>query len=277
MSDDQPAEVEKPASHDEQAAPSTAPEAQSQTAESSAAETPQVEEKSEKPNKVQERINQLTREKYELRQANADLDQRLKNLENPAPTENKPVPVAPKEDDFEHFSDYQAANSQFIAETASNAAFDRFTAQQQQAAQVTQQNERQQTLKSKQDSFNQNVDTKRANFKDFEDVAYGHPFMDGDLAEQIFDMGEKAPEVAYHLGSNLQEAERIFALTPVQRARELTKLEFQVEALAPKKVSGAPDPITPLGQTEAVGEIDPEKLTADEWLIWRRNKLEAKG
>ena len=50
--------------------------------------------------------------------------------------------------------------------------------------------------------FNDNLDTKRDHFMDFESVAYGHSFMDMDLAEQIFDM-DKGPEVAYHLPEQL--------------------------------------------------------------------------
>jgi len=133
------------------------------------------------------------------------------------------------------------------------------------------QNQRQEDVKTKKVAFEANLEGKRANFEDFEDVAYGHNFMDLDLAEQIFDM-EKGPEVAYHLGAHLDEAERIFALSPVQRARELTKLEFQVEALKPKMVSGAPDPISPLGNSETV-QTDPDKMTADEWRIWRNKQV----
>lgn len=273
MSDDTPAEVENTASHDEIVESSTTPEVQSTPAESSAAETP---EEPKKVNKVQERINQLTREKYEARQENAALAERIKALEaDPKPLKAPEVKAAPNEDDFNTHDEFETAKTQHIAETASNAAYDRITAENQVTAQAASQATQLEDRKVRKDSFDKNVEAKRANFQDFEEVAYNHPFMDTDLADQIFEM-DKGPEVAYHLGSNLEEAERIFALDPVRRARELTKLEFQVDALKPKVVSDAPDPITPLSGSESAGEKDPDSMTADEWSAWRYRNIEAK-
>lgn len=237
-----------------------------------AAETPPVEPK--KPNKVQERINQLTREKYEQKQENAELRERLDKLENAPKTPAESVITAPREEDFDDLPDYNAANAKFIGEAAAKAAHDTIIAANRVDAEEVAATQRRQEVKTKHEAFNVNLDAKRGNFEDFDEVAYGHNFMDGDLAEQIFEM-EKGPEVAYHLGSHLDEAARIFALNPVQRARELTKLEFQVEALAPKKVSDAPAPITPLGNSETV-EQDPDKMTADEWQQWEYNRVRAK-
>lgn len=264
MSEDLNAEIENNAGQDVIAESSTAPEV--------AAETP---EEPKKANKVQERINQLTRKNYEERQRVAELEARLSELEANKPQPKAPEITAPKEDQYENYEDYQAAQAKFVADTAANAAYDRITAENQAKTEEQKRLEREQVLQSKKKAFNDNVESKRANFENFEDVAYGHQFMDIDLAEQIFDM-EKGPEVAYHLGSHLDEAERIFALPPVQRARELTKLEFQVEALNPKKVSDAPDPITPLGSHETV-ERDPDKMTADEWQQWRHEQVMAKN
>ena len=258
-------------SHDDNAAPSPAPEVEATTennvdAEASATETP---EEVKKPNKVQERINQLTREKHELRQKNAEFEARLKTLETPATS--KLDLVAPDPDKFDTDQEYQTANAQYYADVSLKATNDRIDTQNQDLAQQ----KRQDSIQVKKTAFEANLAEKRGNFEDFEDVAYGHSFMDMELAEQLFDM-EKGPEVAYHLGSNLDEAERIFALAPVQRARELTRLEFQVEALKPKKVSDAPDPITTLGNSEAVDDVgvngDNIKDT-DEWQRWRNKKV----
>ena len=98
--------------------------------------------------------------------------------------------------------------------------------------------------------------------------------MSMDMAERLMDM-DKGPEVAYHLGSHLDEAERIFALDPINQAIELTKLEYKVEALAPKKVSDAPDPITPIGNAETVNKSE-DDMTDDEWLTWRNNQVNQK-
>lgn len=271
MSEDLTGEIEKTPSHDVNAESSPAPEAEVKPegqADASATETP---EQPKKPNKVQERINQLTREKYEQRQENADLKARLEKLEAVKPADQQPDLVAPNEDDFDSSPEYHAANAKFYAEVSSDAAKAQVTADNKNRDEETQQSQRDKDLEVKKAAFEKNLKAKRANFEDFDDVAYGHQFMDRDLAEQVFEM-EKGPEVAYHLGAHLDDAERIFLLSPVQRARELTKLEFQVEALVPKKVSDAPAPINPLGNSEQV-QTDPDKMTADEWQIWRNQQV----
>lgn len=272
MTDDLTGQIENSPSHDEQAASSTAPEAEVKPveggAEASATETP---EEPKKVNKVQERINQLTRKNHEEKQRNADLEARLAAIEANKPQEKAPELVAPNEDDFDSLQDYHTANAKYYADVSRQAATAEVTAADSANKAEAAQNKQQEAIKAKKKAFEANLEGKRANFEDFEDVAYGHNFMDQDLAEQIFDM-DKGPEVAYHLGAHLDEAERIFALPPVQRARELTKLEFQVEALKPKVVSDAPDPINPLGGSEKV-ETDPDKMTADEWRIWRNKQI----
>ncbi|MBL4664259.1 MAG: hypothetical protein JKY22_12075 [Flavobacteriaceae bacterium] len=228
-----------------------------------------------KVNKVQERINQLTREKYEARQETAALEERIKQLETNKPVTKEPEIVAPNEDDFDNHSKYQQANAKFVAETASNAAYDRISAENQVRDQANTETARQAELKTKKAGFDANLAEKRGNFEDFEDVAYGHQFMSIDMAERLFDM-DKGPEVAYHLGSNLDVAEKIFALPPIQQAIELTKIEFQVDALKPKLVSGAPDPITPLGSAEKVSK-DEDDMTDAEWLEARYAQINARN
>ena len=259
-------------STDDIAESSPAPDAE--VVETEAGSTEKTEES--KGNKVQERINQLTREKYEARQETANLKARLESLE----ADVKPVvqsdPPAPNENDFDTDEEFHQARDEHIAEVAANRAYQRLKTENESREQATQASERQVTIQSKRDSFEKVLESKRENFKDFEDVAYGHSFMDLDLAEQIFEM-DKGPEVAYHLGSHLDEAERIFALSPVQRARELTKLEYQVQELKPKVVSDAPDAINPLGGGSTSVDKDPDNMSADEWQQWEYNRMRAKS
>lgn len=259
--------------HDDNAAPSVAPEAETEQVEASAAESTEA---PKKRNGVQERINKLTTKNYEERQRNAQLEERIKTLESSQPaTPAEPDLAAPNEDDFNTHSEYQSANAKFVAEAASNAAYDRIRAEQDGVVKTNQRNEQQGEVLAKKKVFEDNVASKAANFQDFTEVVYGEDFgkfLDKDLAVQIFDIGEKAPEVAYFLATNLDVAARIHALNPVQRARELTKLEFQTEALNPKIVSDAPNPINTLGNSEVV-LTDPDKMSADEWRTWRNKQV----
>ena len=275
MSEDLTAEIENTAAEDVITDSSTVPGAEAKPegeAEASATETPEA---SKKVNPVQPRINQLIRDKYEKDQENAELRARLDKLEQAKPAAVDAVVNVPKEDDFEDYADFQAAQAKFVADTAANAAYDRIKAENQTSTEETAQETRRKEIEAKKSAFEEALESKRDNFQDFEEIAYMNPFMDMDLVDQIFGL-DKGIEVSYHLGANLDEAERIFKLPPVQRARELTKLEFQVEAVKPKKVSEAPDPITPLGGSEKV-EVDPDKMTADEWQQWEYDRQRAKG
>ena len=269
MSEEAAQELEQPASHDDNVASSPTPDAELKPEgqeEASATDSP---DEPKKPNKVQQRINQLTTKNYEEKQKNASLEARIKELES---NTEKPKPdlVAPSSDDFDSEQEYQTANAQYYADVSLKATNDRIDTQTREAAQQT----RQDSIQAKKSAFDENVSTKRDNFQDFEDVAYGHNFMDMDLAEQIFDM-DKGPEVAYYLGSNLDEAERIFSLSERDRTRELTRLEYKVEALSPKRVSDAPDPIKPLGGSEVVDNVgkDGANLSTDEWQAWRNQQV----
>jgi chromosome segregation ATPase len=76
---------------------------------------------------------------------------------------------------------------------------------------------------------------------------------------------DAAAKLLHHLGQDLDEASRIASLPPVQMARELTKLEFKLaQAPAPKPVSKAPAPITPIG-SGGTTTFDPAKLSDAEW------------
>lgn len=77
-------------------------------------------------------------------------------------------------------------------------------------------------------------------------------------------------KLIYHLGTDLDEAARIAALPPVQMARELTRLEFKLaQPAAPKPVSKAPAPITPIGSGGVSAPGLRDDLPIDEWM--RRN------
>ena len=81
------------------------------------------------------------------------------------------------------------------------------------------------------------------------------------------DVGAK---LLHHLGTDLDEAARIASLPPVQMARELTRLEFKLsQPAAPKPVSKAPAPITPLGSS-ATNDVDPARMSDAEWYAHRQ-------
>jgi hypothetical protein len=247
----------------------------STTTEETSTEEVSASEEEPKKNGVQKRINQLTRERYEAKQRADELEKRLSELESKPKEVTTETKVAPKEDDFDTDAEFQQASAKFIADTAAEAALSKLRSENETKTTQSKEAEKQAEIATKKEKFEANVESKRSSFEDFDEVAYGHQFMDLGMAEMIFDMDKKGPEVAYHLGTHQDEAAKIFSLPPVQRAIELTKLEFQVKALEPKLISDAPDAIKPLGGSEKIEE-DPDKMTADQWQQWEYNRLRAK-
>jgi hypothetical protein len=240
--------------------------------ESGATET---QEEVKKPNPVQERINKLTREKYEARQKAEEYERRLKELEAKIPQQKAQEMAAPNEGDYQRYSDYQAAQADYIAKRAAAEAYARVAAETRSKEEAGAIAAKQESFNAKKASFDQKLEAKRGQFQDFEEIAYGHQFISETMAARIFD-SEKGPEIAYHLGSHLDEAERIFKLDPISQAVELTKLEYQVKTLTPKRVSGAPDPITPIGSKESVQKSE-ANMTDEEWIKWRYQQLNARN
>ena len=81
---------------------------------------------------------------------------------------------------------------------------------------------------------------------------------------------EKGPELAYHLGTHLDEADRISRLPVHLQARELVLLESRLQKVAANKVTNAPEPTKPISGKSAQPSNDPSKMTMDEWMAWRQ-------
>jgi hypothetical protein len=64
---------------------------------------------------------------------------------------------------------------------------------------------------------------------------------------QAIQYSEIGPDLAYHLGANPKEAERISRLPPILQAKEIGKLEAKLATNPPvKKTTSAPTPISPI-------------------------------
>jgi hypothetical protein len=89
---------------------------------------------------------------------------------------------------------------------------------------------------------------------------------------------ENPHKVLHYLGSNPDEAAKLRALDKVQLARELTKLEFKLNQPKSVSISNAPPPIKPINGV-AKGEIDilnpPKDMSMEEWVAANRKRRQA--
>ena len=138
------------------------------------------------------------------------------------------------------------------------------------AAKAVETAEVQKAQTTEQEAFAKQVDKALEKYPDFEEVAFTHPFMTDDMAK-VIRASPVATDLAYHLGKNLEEAERISSLSPVQQIRELVKLEVKLDnAPAKPKVSAAPAPIKPVGNRGTTDTSDPSKMSMEEYREFRK-------
>lgn len=116
---------------------------------------------------------------------------------------------------------------------------------------------------------------------DFYEVAHGdHVRITREMAAVIME-SDIGPEVAYHLGKNPDEADRISKLSPLAQAREIGKIEASLSSATPavKKTSSAPEPIRPVGSRSSTPSLDPtdprsaEKMPTSDWIAARNAQI----
>ena len=261
----------------------TAPEVESnddataeQTSEQADSEgeaaTPAGDDATAKPKKsgVQERINELTRQRHDKERALDAAKQeaeywKAQAIQKPEEPQQSPVATGkPESDQFDSYEEYLEALSDYKVDQ-------RLTANR---VEQEQQAQRQQ-LASKQQAFNQKAE--KLEIDDFVDVVYNPDLvLSEDMIGIAFD-SDKGPEILYYLGKNPTESARIAALTPVQAARELGRLEASITLPPAKTLSAAPPPITPISGGGEPPQMDQDKMTPEQWRDWRNEQLRGAG
>jgi hypothetical protein len=120
----------------------------------------------------------------------------------------------------------------------------------------------------------------RGKYDDFEQVAYNPNVPITNVMAETIRASEAGPDVAYYLGSNPKEADRISRLTPYLQAKELGKIEVKLANDPPvKKTSSAPAPIAPVtargNNGKSFDTTDPrsiKEMSPTEWIEAERNR-----
>jgi hypothetical protein len=127
----------------------------------------------------------------------------------------------------------------------------------------------------------------RDKYEDFEQVAYNPNLPITTVMAQTIQASEIGPEVAYYLGANPKEADRISRLEPMIQAKEIGRIEAKLAADPPvKRSTSAPAPISPVtaknSGNPAYDTTDPRSvktMSASEWIAADRlrqiKKMEA--
>jgi hypothetical protein len=130
------------------------------------------------------------------------------------------------------------------------------------------------------ESYHEREEEARTKYEDFEQVAYNPRLPITQVMAETIQASEIGPEVAYYLGSNPKEADRIAKLSPFLQAKEIGKIEAKLADNPPvKKSSSAPTPITPVtprgGNARVLDTTDPrsiKEMSTSEWIEAERQR-----
>ena len=169
----------------------------------------------------------------------------------------KPVPV-------EHVTPDQFTTTEDYVEALTTSKAQQIVQQQQYAKQ-------QQELLG---SYHEKEEDARGRYEDFEQVAYNPKLPITNVMAQTIQAADNGPDIAYYLGTNPKEADRIARLTPILQAKEIGRLEAKVASEpATKRTSSAPAPISPVtargGHSSGFDTTDPRSvktMTTSQWI-----------
>jgi hypothetical protein len=150
----------------------------------------------------------------------------------------------------------------------------------QKAEQLLQQRELERQQAALVESYHEKEEQAREKYDDFEQVAYNPSLKISTVMAQTIQASEIGPDIAYFLGSNPKEADRISRLSPFLQAKEIGKIEAKVAASPPtRKPSSAPAPIQPVAArasgAPAYDTTDPRSIKAmstSEWIAAERQR-----
>lgn len=124
------------------------------------------------------------------------------------------------------------------------------------------------------ESYHDKEEEARSKYDDFEQVAYNPKLPITDVMAETIQSSDVGPELAYYLGSNPKEADRISRMTPYMQAKEIGKIEGKLSDNPPvKRTTSAPAPISPVTArtvgSPALDTTDPRSIktmTASQWI-----------
>ncbi len=124
------------------------------------------------------------------------------------------------------------------------------------------------------ETYHEKEEEARTKYDDFEQVAYNPKLPITNVMAQTIQASDIGPEVAYYLGANPKEADRISRLAPFVQAKEIGRIEAKLATDPPvKRTTSAPAPISPVTARSSGGPAydttDPRStktMTDSQWI-----------
>ena len=225
--------------------------------------TPEVAEST--PEVAENQVEQVEEKKYSQAEIDAMIGKRLareqrkwerEQAQRSAETQIVKAPAASSVDQFESPEAYAEA----LAYQKAEELIAKREAAKQQSAVL--------------ESYHDLEEEARNKYDDFEQVAYNPKLPVTNVMAETIQSSEIGPELAYYLGSNPKEAERISRMSPLSQAKEIGKIEAKLVSAPPvKKTTSAPAPISPVTARSSgattLDTTDPrsiKSMTASQWI-----------
>ena len=237
---------------------------------------------------VQKRIDELTKQREEANRradaVQAMLDRALSVIEG-KPPQSAAQPTAtpteeaePKKPDRNTFTDpdaydaamdtYVQAKAEFVAKREVGKALDANNKAQQERTIAEQQ-------RVAREAYGARVEKAKVKYPDYKEVAESPNVTVSIPMAHAIAHSDDGPEIAYYLGKNPQEAQRIATLSPPVQLLELGKIAVRLASpTAPKpQVTAAPKPITPIVTGADASTATSEEESMDAYAARRQKQL----
>jgi len=235
------------------------------TAIQEAIQTPEVAEEAKEPSRVftQEELDAAIGKRLAREQRKWERDQTQRQAE--AQTLRAPANVPP----VDQFESPEAYADALAYQKAEQLLAQREEARQQSAILET---------------YHEKEEEARTKYDDFEQVAYNPKLPITNVMAQTIQASDIGPEVAYYLGANPKEADRISRLAPFVQAKEIGRIEAKLATDPPvKRTTSAPAPISPVTARSSGGPAydttDPRStktMTDSQWIEAERARQRKK-
>ncbi len=267
-------EVNAAPAEGQEVAPESAPvEPQTQAAQASDGQeqpgAPKQEGEGQEPEKkpvprgVQKRLDELTRQARDYQRLAEKAIEAISRGASPQEMTQAPS-GPPSRDQFASYEEYLEAKAEYQVRQEVSRHVKQLTQQQQQA-------QAQAEAQRAQAEFEKRAAKAAEKYDDFQEVVSDPDLPITPVMADLIRDSELGPEVAYYLGKNPAEAERISRLSEAAQARAIGKLEATLEATKAKP-SAAPKPIAPVGGSKSSAPNDPSRMNMEQYLKWREQQ-----
>lgn len=234
-------------------------EGESSAPETAEAGTQETSPEPEKKDGVQKRIDELVRQREEARREQEYWrEMAMRGFPRDEPKID-PIPLEnlnePKSDDYEIYDEFVAAHSKWAKESAKRE----FKAEQEAARQAEIKTREAETINNWQKSG-------ASKYRDWQEVFHPHLPVSDAMARTLLEI-DQGHDIAYYLGKNPSEAQRIYNLPPHRQAYELGKIEARLSGPPQKTTTKAPTPTSPVGGKE-VPTKSLENMSTEEYIAY---------